>query len=152
MNIDNTETITVKKGRSTFKYTDFDMAFAKLMHDRIRATIPYTPHPNLESWADTLRKMRTIDEIPATEAGNVFRWANQDNFWKANILSPKNLRKHFGRLRLLMLANISDQELTKNRSVTQQLSDRSWASNTMSESSEPTLTCDSNDISWVELK
>ena len=148
MSIDDKENIiTIKQGRSTFKYTEFDLACANRMYDRIKAVIPYTPEPNLASWADTLRKMRTIDNIPANQIGNVFKWANQDRFWQSNVLSPAKLRKHFARLHALTLASHSNQGLTKHRTVEQQLSDRSWANRPTRDIS---LSDDLNDTSWAE--
>ena len=131
MSTDNKQNIiTSKQGRSTFKYTEFDLACANRMYDRIKAVIPYTPEPNLASWADTLRKMRTIDNIPANQIGNVFKWANQDSFWQSNVLSPAKLRKHFGRLHNLMLQDVTKQQQprkTRDIPIQESLNDRSWA-------------------------
>jgi len=124
---------TAKDRKNLYKYTDLDFACASRMYERIKAVIPYTPTPNLESWADTLRKMRTLDNIDIAEIGSVFRWANQDDFWQTNILSPAKLRKHFARLHKLMLQDITKQHQprnTKDIPFTERLTDRSWANTT----------------------
>jgi hypothetical protein len=38
---------------------------------------------------------RTEDEVEAA-----MRWAQADDFWSSNILSPDKLRKHYDRMRL----------------------------------------------------
>ena len=128
MHINNTHIITTKKGRSTFTYTAFDLACAEQMYKRIKAVIPYAQKPNIASWANTLRKMRLIDHIPPSEIGNVFRWANQDDFWQTNILSPAKLRKHFARLHKLMVQEAAQQpRRTRDIPLQQSLTDDSWA-------------------------
>lgn len=141
MTIDNTEIITTKKGRSTFKYTAFDLACAEQMHKRIVAVIPYADTPNFESWADTLRKMRLIDKRPAAEIGSVFRWANQDDFWQTNILSPAKLRKHFARLHKLMVQDAAKQQQprrTRDIPLQESLTDCSWATGLLDASTSET--------------
>lgn len=59
---------------------------------------PEPPNRNLTSWANTIRLMRERDLIEPREIRDVFVWANQDGFWKANILSPEKLREKFPQL------------------------------------------------------
>ncbi|MFO0904266.1 MAG: hypothetical protein U0939_14785 [Pirellulales bacterium] len=76
--------------------------FAQFMWHAILALHPAAREPDLEKWADELRIMcqrdgpdRTLDEARA-----LFAWANQDAFWRTNILSPGALRKHWDKLKI----------------------------------------------------
>lgn len=50
---------------------------------------------NRSKWADDLRKLIEIDERSEAEVRRIFSAANQDDFWRAVILSPAKLRKQF---------------------------------------------------------
>lgn len=56
------------------------------------------PDVNLGDWANTLRLMVERDKRNLEDIERVFRWANQDDFWRVNILSAGSLRKQFPRL------------------------------------------------------
>jgi len=54
--------------------------------------------PNLERWANEIRLTREIDNRTDQEIRRVFWWANQNTFWRGNILSPAKLREKFTQL------------------------------------------------------
>ena len=81
-----------------YKFDSYQMEFAKWMHSQLLIQNPNFKKPNLESWANTLRLMLEVDKRDAVKAGEVFTWANQDDFWSSNILSPASLRKQFDKL------------------------------------------------------
>lgn len=83
---------------SDHKYTDDDMAFAQGMYKMILKSAPKTKKPNFDKWADCIRLMRERDELTHSEIAAVFRFANQDEFWKSIILNPSNLREKFAQL------------------------------------------------------
>jgi N-acetylneuraminic acid mutarotase len=58
--------------------------------------------PSFEKWANTIRLMREGDKRTDEEIRAVFTWANQDGFWKSNILSPDKLREKWQTLNLKM--------------------------------------------------
>jgi len=80
------------------KFSDDDMTTAKWIFDRVLQVAPKTKKPNLEKWADTIRLMREQDKLDHSQICQVFKFANQDEFWKLNILSPAKLRKQFAQL------------------------------------------------------
>lgn len=72
--------------------------------------------PNLDGWANDVRLMRERDDRDDAEIREVFTWANADEFWSANILSPAKLRKQFDRLSLLMQQGKRNAKRTLNTS------------------------------------
>ena len=53
----------------------------------------------LRSWADTIRKMNLLDKRSLKDMRIVWKLAHNDDFWSNVILSPKNFRKHWARLK-----------------------------------------------------
>ena len=64
----------------------------------IKEKYPETPEPNLDQWADDLRKMRELDKIKPEQIASAFTWAHEHQFWSANIRSPSKLRKQWSTL------------------------------------------------------
>ena len=54
--------------------------------------------PNFKTWASTIRLMRERDLHTHEKIESLFTWANADDFWKTNILSPGKLRKQWDTL------------------------------------------------------
>lgn len=77
---------------------DLEMATAmgELIDSRLGQDAP--ANRNLLSWANELRLMREADNRPAKAILALFAWAQQDQFWKTNILSPAKLRKQWATL------------------------------------------------------
>ncbi len=69
---------------------------------------PRLRQPNLDSWADTIRLMREQDKLTHHSILDVFKWANKDSFWAANILSPTKLRKQWDKLVARMEQDLND--------------------------------------------
>jgi hypothetical protein len=61
---------------------------------------PTRKSPELGKWANTIRLMREQDKRTDEQIRNLFRWCNQDEFWKTNILSPDKLRAKWDDLQL----------------------------------------------------
>ncbi len=89
-----------KTKRSKFNYSDDDFRFAEEMFKRVTVINPSAKKPNFESWANTIRLMREIDDWNHTQMWKVFDWANKDSFWCSNVLSPDKLRKQFDKLQV----------------------------------------------------
>ena len=64
----------------------------------LQKTSPKAKEPNFTTWTTDVRLMRERDERTHKEICELFLWAHQDQFWCANILSPKTLREHWDRL------------------------------------------------------
>jgi hypothetical protein len=75
-----------------------DLAAATSMYNCILQINPGHKEPNFDSWANTIRLMRERDGRTYEEIGALFSFANQDEFWRSNILSPEKLRKQWDKL------------------------------------------------------
>jgi len=86
---------TEEKSRGRFSFSQADLATASWMFALIREIDPTACQPNLQAWANDVRLMRDRDDRSDAMIRDVFLWAHQDPFWRANILSPAKLRKQF---------------------------------------------------------
>lgn len=117
------------------KFSSDDLMIAELIHERVSLITKSTKRPNFESWANEIRLMRESDNRTIQEIRATFLWANQDSFWKANILSPPSLRKSFDKLFAKMnseIENATNQPIpirstAANRNFIPDHEDTSWA-------------------------
>ncbi len=84
--------------KSRFKFSDDDMTAAQWIFGLILKLNPNTKTPSFENWANEIRLMRERDKRTHREICGLFQWANQDSFWKTNILSPAKLREKWDQL------------------------------------------------------
>jgi len=82
------------------KTRDPDLETADFIWKHVDGLAPGQKKPNMETWANDIRKMREIDKRPLEDIKKVFLWAHNDEFWKANIRSPAKLRKQFDALNI----------------------------------------------------
>ncbi|MYM81105.1 DUF1376 domain-containing protein [Duganella sp. FT50W] len=80
------------------KHTPADEACAQWLFDRIRKGNPDHKPPNIGTWAGDVRLMRERDGRAHREICELFGWAQEDAFWRANILSPAKLREKWDQL------------------------------------------------------
>ena len=83
----------LKASCRNLRFDESDMATAAWMLEKIRELNKGHKKPNLEKWANELRVTRERDHRTDQEIRDLFEWANDDDFWRANILSPAKLRK-----------------------------------------------------------
>lgn len=83
--------------------TDKDLKTAEWIFSRVRNVSPTAKQPTWASWANDIRLMRDALDISHQEICRVFNWANKDQFWQTNILSPSKLRKQWDTLSAKML-------------------------------------------------
>lgn len=83
-----------------FVYTDDDLLVANWIFGLIKNLSPNVKTPAFESWANEIRLMRERDGRTHKDICELFRWANQDSFWAANILSPSKLREKWDQLEI----------------------------------------------------
>lgn len=57
-----------------------------------------------KSWVTEIDRMIRLDSRSVDLVEKCIRWAQADSFWRANIMSPGKLRKHYDRLRLASIA------------------------------------------------
>jgi hypothetical protein len=75
-----------------------DEECARWMFEVMRDLNPTANEPNFKTWARDVRLIRECDGRTLKEIGGLFRWAQKDSFWCANILSPAKLRKQWDTL------------------------------------------------------
>jgi hypothetical protein len=66
-----------------------DLKAARWIYDRLLTVNASLSEPNWAEWANTIRLMRVQDKRTHYEICDLFQWANRDEFWKDNILSPR---------------------------------------------------------------
>lgn len=71
------------------------LEMAEYMAGKIAPLTKQNKPPKLHVWADHIRKLVEIDDRELGTVYEVFDWANQDDFWKTNILSAAKLREQF---------------------------------------------------------
>jgi len=80
------------KPKKNLHYENGDLETAETIYNLILTLNPKHKKPAMESWANEVRLMREKDSYSHSEILSLFRFANSDDFWKSNILSPKKLR------------------------------------------------------------
>jgi len=62
--------------------------------------VPKDDVKSLQAWAQHIDYMIRLDKRTPRQIAELFRWAQQDDFWCANIRSPQKLRKQWDTLEL----------------------------------------------------
>ncbi|RQM78877.1 replication protein 15 [Aeromonas jandaei] len=78
--------------------TQDDLTCAEYIHGRVLVVNPTAKAPNWAQWANDIRLMRTQLGYTHHDICSLFKWANLDPFWSANVLCPKTLRKQWDKL------------------------------------------------------
>ena len=83
-----------------FVYTDDDLRAANWIFGLIKNLSPNVKTPDFASWANEIRLMRERDGRSHKDICELFKWANQNEFWVSNILSPAKLREKWDQLEI----------------------------------------------------
>ncbi|CNI96500.1 hypothetical protein [Yersinia intermedia] len=75
-----------------------DLDAAKWIFSKIRVVNAAAKEPNWVEWSNDIRLMHEQDSHSHREICELFKWANADSFWAANILSPRKLRAKWDEL------------------------------------------------------
>lgn len=75
-----------------------DLTCAEFIHGKVLVVNPTAKAPNWAQWANEIRLMREQDRRTHHDICSLFKWANLDPFWSANVLCPKTLRKQWDKL------------------------------------------------------
>ena len=75
-----------------------DLKAARWIFDKALTVNASLSEPNWVECANTIRLMRLQDKRTHYEICELFKWANEDDFWQENILSPSKLRKQWDQL------------------------------------------------------
>lgn len=69
---------------------------ATYLWEKIKSNNPEHRKPNLQAWANDIRKMHEIDKRPFDKIHRMIDWCQADvAFWQANILSAAKLREKY---------------------------------------------------------
>lgn len=83
-------------GKSWGNQDDLDCAM--WIFERVKLINPTQRKPNLTEWANDIRLIRQIDGFSHKQICQLFKRANQDSFWRTNILCPSKLREKWDTL------------------------------------------------------
>ncbi|HGY5195250.1 TPA: replication protein [Raoultella ornithinolytica] len=100
-----------------------DLKAAHWIFDKVTIVNASLSSPNWVEWANTIRLMRLQDNRSHYEICELFKWANEDEFWKTNILSPSSLRKQWDQLATKRLRSPSP---SKTKSGASALDNTDW--------------------------
>ncbi len=75
-----------------------DNFIALSIFNGIQSLNPKAKEPDFSKWENIIRLMREQDKRTHEEIESLFHWANKDDFWHQNILSPEKLRKQWDTL------------------------------------------------------
>ena len=105
--------------------TQIDLDSAKYIFDCVSGRTMDTKEPNWSAWANELRLMRTEDKRQPEHIAALFNFADKDSFWSTVILSPKALRRNWGKVAAQY--NAARHETKDTRSTQERITDLSWA-------------------------
>lgn len=91
------------------------MIEAVYLWSKIKGNNPEHRKPNLQSWADDIRKMHELDHRPFEKIHKMIDWCQLNPFWQANILSAAKLRSKFDMMTAQANRNYSANRLNPNR-------------------------------------
>ncbi len=72
-----------------------EMIEAVYLWEKIKGNNPEHRKPNLQAWANDIRKMHEIDKRPFDKIHRMIDWCQSDTFWQTNILSVAKLREKY---------------------------------------------------------
>lgn len=75
-----------------------DHALARRIYEAVLVVNQTVKEPSWDRWANEIRLMREQDDRTREDIWHVFLYANRDQFWCNNILSPGKLRKQYSLL------------------------------------------------------
>ncbi|AHK20351.1 hypothetical protein BF17_14315 [Yersinia similis] len=84
-----------------------DLDAAKWIFAKIRIVNAAAKEPNWVEWSNDVRLMHEQDDRSHREICELFKWANTDSFWAANILSPRKLRVKWDELVMRSQAKVA---------------------------------------------
>lgn len=95
--------VVSKREKNGWKWgTSADLKVAEYIFGCIKRIDSRARQPNYAVWSNDVRLMRSNDERTPREICEVFKWANEDQFWQSNILSPSKLREKYTALKTKM--------------------------------------------------
>jgi phage replication O-like protein O len=79
-----------------------DLKAAEWLFAKVQMVAPTAQTPNWPSWSNEIRLMRNALKVSHHDICEVFKWANADQFWQTNVMSPAKLREKWDTLKAQM--------------------------------------------------
>lgn len=93
-----TKKIVTKSKKRIYADDSKELQLANQLWKEIHERLPETKHPNLQRWADDIRKMHELDKRDFAKIERMIAWSQHDGFWQANILSAAKLREKYDQM------------------------------------------------------
>lgn len=106
-----------------------DLLAAQWIFSRVQVITPTAQQPNWPAWANDIRLMRDSLTVSHREICEVFTWANSNQFWQTNILSPSKLRKQWATLKAQMSQPVRNAPSSSQQQVPHWNDRREWEEN-----------------------
>ncbi|WP_155286079.1 hypothetical protein [Lacticaseibacillus zhaodongensis] len=102
---------TSKPKKPVYAEASEEYKLALKLWNQIQERLPETKAPNLQHWADDIRKMHQLDKREYKKISGMIDWSQQDGFWQGNVLSAAALRKDYDK----MAAQANRNYLSRNK-------------------------------------
>jgi len=106
-----------------------DLLAAQWIFSRVQVITPTAQQPNWPAWANDIRLMRDSLEVSHREICEIFTWANGNQFWQTNILSPSKLRKQWATLKAQMSQPARNAPSSSQQQIPHWNDRREWEEN-----------------------
>lgn len=106
-----------------------DLLAAQWIFSRVQVITPTAQQPNWPAWANDIRLMRDCLKVSHREICEVFTWANGNQFWQTNILSPSKLRKQWATLKAQMSQPARNAPSSSQQQIPHWNDRREWEEN-----------------------
>lgn len=93
---------SIRESSKIFNEESVEYGLSQYLYQRIKANDPKYKEPDFQKWAKHIDLMMRMDKREPIEIGRVIQFAQEDDFWKTNILSTEKLRKQYTKLLLKM--------------------------------------------------
>lgn len=87
-----------KTRKRVYAVSSTEFRLASDLWQKVQGNNPEAKEPNLQRWADDIRKMHELDKRPYDKIERMVAWSQQDDFWSGNVLSAAKLRKHYDQM------------------------------------------------------
>lgn len=119
---------------------EVDHELAELMFARVTADLTNPKRPNMNSWANEIRLMRTSDKRTEKQIRYLINWVVDDEFWSTVVMCPTKLRKKWDQLEKKVVA------YKESRHANRPGTDEKRAN----QDRVAAMLSDPNDTSWIE--
>lgn len=86
------------KGELQPKFSAEALKMAVWLAEQVKLRYPYVAEPNVEQWADDIDKLVRCDKQPLDFVKLALLFSQRDKFWRQQVRSGANLRKHYEKL------------------------------------------------------